>query len=275
VARRQRLRLAAVLVAGALAGTAIALEDSQGSPHPRPGAHPPAARAVARASAHSLLLGRSVDGRPIRALVLGDLRAPHPALVVGCIHGNETAGIAVVDRLRTWRPPAGSALWIVPVLNPDGVAAGTRQNAHGVDLNRNFPYGWRPLGPSGSQQYAGPRALSEPESRIAYALILRLRPRLTIWFHQPLGVTDESGGDVRLERRFAALSGLPPRQLTRYPGSVTTWQDVQVRSGTAFVVELPAGRPPARALDRYARAVRVLAGLSPSFQLRSVRSGAA
>jgi protein MpaA len=210
--------------------------------------------------------------------VIGDPQAPHPALLVGCIHGNETAGIAVANRLRAWRPPPGSALWIVPDLNPDGVAAGTRANAHGVDLNRNFPFRWRQLGAPGSGQYAGPHALSEPESRIAHELILRLRPRLTLWFHQPLGVTDRSGGDVRVERRFAKLSGLPLRTLTRYPGSVATWQDAQVRSGTAFVVELPPGRPPQGAVNRYARAVRVLAAqtsLSHSLQLGSVRSGGA
>jgi murein peptide amidase A len=227
---------------------------------------------------HTVLLGRSLRGRPIRALVLGDPATPHPALMVGVIHGNETAGSAVADRLRGWRPPPGAALWIVPVLNPDGVAAHTRQNARGVDLNRNFRYRWRPLGPPGSQQYAGSRPLSEPESRIAHALILRLRPRLTIWFHQPLAVTDESGGDARIERRFSQLSGLPLRRLTRYPGSVTTWQDLRVKSGTAFVVELPPGRPSNRALVRYARAVETLtmeSALSPSFQLRSVRSGRA
>ena len=54
----------------------------------------------------------------------------------------------------------GIDLWIVENMNPDGYAAHTRQNADGVDLNRNFPWHWRPLGPRGSQQYAGPRPLS-------------------------------------------------------------------------------------------------------------------
>lgn len=205
-----------------------------------------------------LLLGHSVRGRPIRALVIGDRGAAAITLVFGCIHGNETAGMAVTDRLSRWRPPVGVALWIVRDLNPDGVAAGTRQNAHLVDLNRNFPFGWRPLGPPGTQHYAGPRPLSEPESRIAYSLIRELRPRLTIWFHQPFGITDRSGGDVRLERRFARLSGLPLRQLPRYPGSATSWQDFSLHEGTAFVAELPPGRPSHSAVARYARAVETL-----------------
>jgi protein MpaA len=224
------------------------------------------------------VIGHSVRGRPLAAVELGDPAGARRVLVVGCIHGNECAGEAVTRRLRTLSPPAGVDLWVVDDLNPDGHAAGTRQNAHGVDLNRNFPFRWRQLGAPGSGQYAGPHALSEPESRIAHELILRLRPRLTLWFHQPLGVTDRSGGDVRVERRFAKLSGLPLRTLTRYPGSVATWQDAQVRSGTAFVVELPPGRPPQGAVNRYARAVRVLAAqtsLSHSLQLRSVRSGGA
>jgi murein peptide amidase A len=59
------------------------------------------------------------------------------------IHGNETAGLAITSALRRIRPPRGVQLWLVPELNPDGVAAGTRQNADGVDLNRNFPYLWK------------------------------------------------------------------------------------------------------------------------------------
>lgn len=207
-------------------------------------------------------LGRSVRGRPIRAIVLGDPNAPHPVLVVGCIHGNEPAGITVADRLAAGPALRRSAIWIIRDLNPDGVEAGTRQNAHHVDLNRNFPFGWRPLGHPGDQQYAGPRALSEPESRLARTLILRLRPRLTIWFHQPQALTDRSGGDARIEARFAALSRLPLRRLPRYPGSVATWENHQRWAGTAFVVELPPGRPAQSAAARYADAVRQIANES-------------
>jgi protein MpaA len=202
------------------------------------------------AAARIHLLGRSVEGRPIVALEVGDPRAARKALVVGCIHGNEAAGIAVVERLARTRPH-GLDLWLVPDLNPDGRARGTRGNAHGVDLNRNFPLRWQRLG---GIYDSGPRALSEPESRIAYRLILRLRPAVSIWFHQHLDVVDLSGGDPRVERRFATAAGLPLLRLAREPGSAAGWQDAALPRTTAFVVELPAGSPSAARVERYAAA---------------------
>ena len=206
-----------------------------------------------------MVLGRCVQGRAIEAVVLGPANARAPVLVVGCIHGDEPAGIAVADRLAHARTPPQSGIWIIRDLNPDGVAARTRQNAHQVDLNRNFPYAWRPIGAPGDPQYAGPRALSEPESRIAHTLILRIRPRITIWFHQHQDLTDISGGSIQIERRFAILSGLPLRRLARYPGSATGWQDHRLAGSTAFVVELPPGRLLPREINRLAGAVLALA----------------
>jgi protein MpaA len=218
-----------------------------------------------------LLLGRSVGHRPIRVQELGEPFAGHRVLIVGCIHGDERAGISVARRLDAMVPPRGIDLWVLDDLNPDGAAANTRQNARGVDLNRNFPYGWRPAGQPGDQQYPGARPLSEPEARIAYGLILRLHPQITIFFHQPLGLVDESGGDARVEHRFAQLTGLPLRRLTRYPGSAVGWQNHRLPASTAFVVELPAGRVTPPNTARLAHAILVLAHGLPSQEGRSTR----
>jgi N-acetylmuramoyl-L-alanine amidase len=187
------------------------------------------------------LLGRSVLGRRIAAAERGDPAAARKVLVFGSIHGNEPAGVGIAGALERAPTPRGADLWIVDRLNPDGIAANTRQNAHGVDLNRNFPYRWRPLGRRGDPTWSGPRPLSEPESRIAHALVRRLHPAVTIWFHQPLGLVDRSGGGVGIERRFARQTGLPLRRLTSYPGSATRWQNHRFARETAFVVELPGG----------------------------------
>src|SRR4051794_1124928 len=255
------LALPVVVAAGVGIGEASEPDGSKPAPVVHSIARHEPAHLVAPLRLRRVLLGRSVLRRPIYAFELGDPRAPRKAVVVGCIHGDEPAGVAVVKRLVTMRPKRGVDLWVVPTINPDGQVAGTRQNAHGVDLNRNFPWHWHPLGPRGTQEYAGRRALSEPEARIAHALIARLRPAMTIWFHQPLGAVDESGGSLAVEQRFARLAGLPLRRLTRYPGSAASWQDHRFRGTSAFVVELPAGPATPSRQRRWADAVlQVAAG---------------
>ncbi len=199
----------------------------------------PVAPAAALAGPERESIGRSLEGRPIAATLKGDPAAPLQVLVVGAVHGDEPAGRRVARLLLARSAPPGAAIRVVPDLNPDGSAAGTRGNARGVDLNRNFPFGWRPLG---GGEYSGAGPLSEPESRAAWRLIRRTRPDVTLWFHQPFGLVDRSsGGDPRLQRRFAQLIGLPLVRLRGpYPGSASRWQNHAFTAGTAFVVELPA-----------------------------------
>ncbi|HZT90514.1 MAG TPA: M14 family zinc carboxypeptidase [Gaiellaceae bacterium] len=204
----------------------------------------------------TFVLGRSVDGRVITAVETGDPDTPRKTLVVGCIHGDERAGIAIADRLIATAAPAETDLWIVADLNPDGAAAGTRGNARGVDLNRNFPWRWRRL--TGVYD-SGPRPLSEPEARIAYRLILRVRPAVSIWFHQHLDRVDDSTGSRALERRFAGAAGLRLAPLAREPGSAVTWETHQFPNASSFVVELPAGSLAPAAVTRLARAVLLAA----------------
>ena len=203
------------------------------------------------------LLGRSEHGRPIRALELG-FRGPRRILVVGCIHGDECAGTAVVRRLVAAAPPR-SDLLVVPNLNPDGAAAGTRQNGRGVDLNRNFPSEWRRIESRWDPQYSGPSPLSERESRFAARLILKLRPRITIWFHQPQAVVRAWGQSIPEARRFARLAGASFRSIRWPAGTAPNWQNHRFPGTASFVVELPPGRLSDTAADRYARAILRLA----------------
>ncbi len=195
-------------------------------------------------------VGHSVEGRPIRAVRVGNPRAKKKVLIVGEIHGNELAGRAVTRRLRRARPPRGVEYWLIDDLNPDGAAAGTRENAHGVDLNRNFPYRWRGGGPS---------PLSEPETAAFATLARRIKPRVTIWYHQHLRLVDRSGGDAKLGRLYARRSRLPFRKLGFLPGTATSWQNHTFRGSTAFVVELLGGRLSARGVRRHVGAVGAVA----------------
>ena len=254
-APRARLRSALTLGLAALAGCA-------GGPGHAAHAQPtavshPATRVAQR---RVVVIGRSVLGRAIRAVVIAAQPTSRAVLAIGCVHGDETAGEAVTRALRRAAPPRGSALWLIDALNPDGCRAHTRQNAHGVDLNRNSPWHWRPLDRRGGTFWSGPRAASEPETQTILRLVRRVRPAVTVWFHQHANLVDDSGGDRDIERRYARLVGLPFRHYGTFPGSLTSWQDATFRRDTAFVVELPAGRMTPAAVRRHARAVLALAG---------------
>jgi protein MpaA len=189
------------------------------------------------AAAERTVIGHSVQGRPIVNVRSGPQDAAVKMLVIGGIHGDEAAGMRITRRLLALGAPRGVELLIVPTINPDGVVARTRGNAHGVDLNRNFAFDWRPL--SGGE-YSGAGPLSEPESRAAHRFILRTKPDLTIWFHQPFGLIDRPEGNPFAAHRFSDLIGLPLVRLPgRYPGSASRWQNHRLPHSTAFVAELP------------------------------------
>ena len=215
------------------------------------------ATGVAAASAQTVV-GHSAKGRAIVAYERGDPSAP-VTLVVGVIHGNETAGLAVIRRLRSMPLPTGVHLWLVPELNPDGVAAHTRQNAHGVDLNRNWPVGWKHHGVPWDGDYSGPRPMSEPENRAMRTFILRIKPALTIWYHQPLDEVYGSDPHVAVLKRYALLTGLPYHRLAAPPGAATLWERKRFPGGPHFVVEFPAGKISAATASRNAKAVLALA----------------
>jgi len=206
-----------------------------------------------------LPIGHSVDGRAIRPIVLGDRAAAHRVLVVGCIHGNETAGIAIVRRLIAAGAPAGTEIVAVTSVNPDGCRRGTRQNARGVDLNRNFPSSWERIGRYGSFQYSGPRPLSEPESRYSVALIEQLQPQITIWFHQHEGFVRAWGQSIPTARRFAQLADYPYRSVEWPFGTAANWQNHRFPGTASFVVELPPGAVPPDRVGRWVQAIRRLA----------------
>jgi len=198
------------------------------------------------------LLGRTVIGysvrhRPIVAYHLGDPRR-RPVLVLGQLHGDERAGVTVVNSIVRGRTRVeGINLWVIPTLNPDGLAAHRRQNAHRVDLNRNWPYRWAPLG---GMYYSGPRAVSEPETRALLAFLRKLRPRYVVSMHQPLfGVDTTDGGavDPAFRHRLARGLGLPSKPFRCWSichGSLTGWYTAH-HYGVAITVEF--GAHPSRA----------------------------
>jgi predicted deacylase len=189
------------------------------------------------------VIGTSVKGRPIVAYRLGEAGAPVMVLF-STMHGNESAPRRILTSLVRGREVHGIDLWVVPTYNPDGLAAGTRKNAHGVDLNRNFPYRWKDL--DGSYE-SGPKPASEPETRAVMKFLREVRPRRILSFHQPLYGVDTDTKRPAFARRVAKALRLPAKRFDCggvCHGTMTQWFNHKF-SGAALTVEYDA-RPPRR-----------------------------
>jgi len=170
------------------------------------------------------IVGKSVEGRPIMCLVLG--QGPDTSFVMAAIHGNETAGIPLVRRLGNelrQNPEllSGRTVVLMSSANPDGVVRGTRYNAHGVDLNRNFEARNRV-----NSKETGLTALSEPETRTLQQVILKYAPDRIVTLHQPLACIDYDGPAQVLANHMGKYCDLPVKKVGARPGSLGSYAGV-------------------------------------------------
>lgn len=267
---------AAALAAATVLGLALlpAASARAGVPVPGPVPTTPTARSLDgvvrawRATAPAtLVIGRSVQGRTIVAHRQGPATAPYVLLVVGQMHGSEPRGRDVVSAMRSLAPPAQVQVWTISTLNPDGAARGRRTNAHGVDINRNFPYIWSPRYSSRLYFYPGAAPATEPEVLAAMAFLDQLRPDLIVSLHQHFTAVDLGSGKTRVwSLRLSAAMHLRavvvPCSSGPCSGTMTAWFN-HGHPGAAVTVELPSSVPRALAAA-YARAIlRVGATLVP------------
>jgi len=155
-------------------------------------------------------------------------------LLFAGVHGEEPETTYALSRALRQLPDRSPDRAVVLAANPDGLLRGTRGNARGVDLNRNFPArNWQPNpvmhrstieDQSDIRLSPGPKPASEPETRALIALIDELKPEQVIALHAPLGCIDDAGQSP-LARRLADRTGLPLVRDVGYPtpGSFGSW----------------------------------------------------
>ncbi len=247
---RSRVLMAALAPVGLVAGSLPAL-TSQASD---------AAYASAAQAEHdsavigTRVLGKSVRDRRIVAYHLGEKGEPKVVLIA-TMHGNEGAPRRILQTLRDGKPIHGIDLWVVPTYNPDGLARGTRKNAHGVDLNRNYPYHWADL--DGNYE-SGSGPASEPETRAMMKFLRDVRPSRILSFHQPLYGVDTDTKNKPFARRVARKLELPAKRFDCggvCHGTMTGWYNDRFK-GAALTVEYAAH--PTRRMMRVLAPRRVL-----------------
>jgi predicted deacylase len=189
------------------------------------------------------IIGYSVKDRPIRAYELGDPSAETTVVAIAAMHGNETGGQTILQALRHGHPVQDVHLWVIPRQNPDGVIRDRRHNAHGVDLNRNFPTKWKPLT---GWYYSGPHHSSEPETRAVKRFLRRVGPDYVVSFHSPLrGIDANDAKDRRFARRLAREMRIPVKEFDCggvCHGTLTQWFNKNF-AGACVTVELGSSPP--------------------------------
>ena len=203
-----------------------------------------------------ILYGYSVQGRTLQAFRIGT--GPTVRALIGGIHGGYEANTTrLVGEFITYLSastglvPPQITLYLIPLVNPDGAAAGTdrvqgRLNANSVDLNRNWDYEWQSVATHGTQPVsAGTAPFSEPETAALRDFILNQNIQAAIFYHSAMsevypGAGRNTSKTVELAILMAEYTGY------RYtpeciPGQITTGDAINwltTQGITAVEVEL-------------------------------------
>lgn len=173
---------------------------------------------TARTTCHTVsTIGYSQRGRAINAYYFGNGNST--VLYVGAIHGSERSSSLILQdwinelEVKARTIPANRQIVVVPTLNPDGYAAGSRNNARNVNLNRNFATNdWKKDIKDTNGTVAGgggSEPMSEPETKAIANLSAQLRPRLVLSYHAVGSVVigNEAGDSSNLAARYASAVG--------------------------------------------------------------------
>jgi protein MpaA len=230
-----RLLSAAALLSLAVTAPAAAAPAASGSA----AATQPAKRLNIGAT---VVFGSSVNGVDLVAYRVGT-PGGRVVLIVGNVHGDELKGIEITQRLRMSDIPDGIDLWVVDTINPDGVAVPQRQNANGVDLNRNFSYGWGYIPRSATnRQYSGEAPADQPETQALQGLVDAIHPAITVFYHQDANRVSLAGARKEIPAEYARLVGQSTGSTPCTAGCTGTagsYVNHAVPGGTSFLVELP------------------------------------
>jgi len=147
-------------------------------------------------------------------------------LVIGCMHGDEPQGKYIIEEFldKISLDELKNKLLFIPVLNEYGYENNTRQNANGVDLNRNFPTkNWEKT--EKNEYYGGETPASEEETQFLIDIINEHKPDAILTLHAPYEIVNYDGAAKVLAEKISELCGYPVQKEIGYPtpGSFGTY----------------------------------------------------
>lgn len=160
-------------------------------------------------------------------------------LVIGVFHGDEKDGEYLINRYLYKKNETKNRLLFIPCLNPDGKEAGTRTNANGVDLNRNFPTkNWKLS--DKNEYFGGTAPASEVETQFLIYIIEKYVPDLIITLHEPYCVVNYDGPAKEEAQKISEITGYKIEESIGYPtpGSFGTYCGIERKIPT-ITLELP------------------------------------
>lgn len=202
-----------------------------------------ASAAPTRTPDETRVIGYSVKKRPIVASRYGS--GAKVIVAVGSVHGNEKSGLPIVRDIAYTQVPVGYTLWVIASANPDGTASSRRQNARGVDINRNFPSQWKRLS-CPSKYCSGPSAVSEPETLALMSFFQSIDPTLVVFYHSKGNIVDRAIEGTASPQALTAYGKKARVAVSTVPcgsgpctGNATQYVRELHTGSTPFVVELP------------------------------------
>ncbi|MFK7846065.1 MAG: M14 family murein peptide amidase A [Rhodothermales bacterium] len=191
------------------------------------------------------VIGESVEGRDIYKADYG--KGDSLTLIIGGFHGAEIRGaelaLTFAEYLNAQKDlELKERVIIIPVLNPDGLIRQERLNAHGVDINRNFPTKNWTSEARGPRYNPGTAPASEPETKLIMAMLDQYQPQRIISIHSPLEMVNYDGPGRDLAEKMAVHTGYPVSGDIGYPtpGSFGNYAGVEKNIPT-ITLELPHG----------------------------------
>ncbi len=204
----------------------------------------------------SSTIGYSVKGRAIVAYYFGS--GASTILFTGGIHGSEGSSTTTMQAWVNYlqanghKIPADKRVVVVPNVNPDGIAAGTRNNANNVNLARNFPSSnWKADIQTANGELkngGGTSPASEPEAKTLLDLTRQLRPRLQVSFHAQgrLVGANKYSDSISIGNTYAGLVGYKTmfynaEEVMGYEitGEYEEWMGEEL-GAPAILIELPS-----------------------------------